>query len=63
MERDPLENEREWRRFLASEVATIKRNQDEMMITMTTIKIKIGFISSIFGAIGAIVVGFVTKKY
>ena len=63
MDKELLENEKEWRRFLAKEVAEIKKNQNDMMVTITTLKIKVGAISSVFGAIGAIIVSFITKKF
>jgi hypothetical protein len=62
MERE-LENEREWRRYLTKQIDEIQQNQNMMLVTMTTLKIKIGAISSVFGAIGAIVVSFVSKKF
>jgi hypothetical protein len=60
--KDLLESEKEWRRFLMSEVQDIKKTQNEMLLTMTTLKIKIGAFSSVFGAIGALAITWITKK-
>lgn len=50
-----LENEKEWRRFLMSEIAEIKKSQQETLVTITTLKLKIGAISMVFGGISSII--------
>jgi hypothetical protein len=66
--REDIENEKEWRRFLMGEIQSIKSSQEnikaqqsDMMTTLTTLKIKIGAISTLFGALGAIVTAWVSK--
>lgn len=53
-----LGNDKEWRKFLLQKMEAIEREQREMIITMTTLKVKLGFISAIFGLVG----GYITKK-
>lgn len=53
-----LGNDKEWRKFLLQKIEAIEKEQREMIITMTTLKVKLGFISAIFGLVG----GYITKK-
>jgi len=53
-----LGNDKEWRKFLLQKMEAIEKEQREMVITMTTLKVKLGFISAIFGLVG----GYITKK-
>ena len=53
-----LGNNKEWRRFLLTKIDTMEREQRDMIITITTLKVKIGFIASVFGLLG----GYLTKK-
>jgi hypothetical protein len=53
-----LGNDKEWRKFLLQKMEAIEKEQREMIITMTTLKVKLGFISAIFGLVG----GYITKK-
>ena len=53
-----LGNDKEWRKFLLQKMDAIEKEQREMVITMTTLKVKLGFISAIFGLVG----GYITKK-
>lgn len=53
-----LGNDKEWRKFLLQKMDAIEKEQREMIITMTTLKVKLGFISAIFGLVG----GYITKK-
>lgn len=53
-----LSNDKEWRRYLLEELKEIKKEQREMVITMTTLKVKLGIISAVFGILG----GYITKK-
>jgi hypothetical protein len=48
-----IENEREWRRHIVSEMQDIKKNQQEILMTITSLKLKIGAISAVFGAIAS----------
>jgi len=57
-----IENEREWRRHLMSEVSDIKKNQQELLVTVTSLKVKIGAISVIFGALGSFIHSLVGPK-
>ena len=53
-----LGNDKEWRKFLLQKMDAIEKEQREIIITMTTLKVKLGFISAIFGLVG----GYITKK-
>ena len=53
-----LGNDKEWRKFLLQKMEAIEKEQREIIITMTTLKVKLGFISAIFGIVG----GYITKK-
>ena len=63
MDKDLLENEREWRRFLSSQISEIQKNQTDMMLMITTLKLKVGAVSSVFGAVGAMVVTWLSKHF
>lgn len=45
-------NEKEWRKYLFKKVEKIEEAQDQMNITITTLKIKYGFMASFFGVVG-----------
>lgn len=70
MERKDIEslvnNESEWRRFILSELAEVKKNQTELLITVTTLKVKFGVIGAVFGslagAIGSMFIDFLKHK-
>lgn len=53
-----LGNDKEWRKYLLTKMEAIEKEQREMIITLTTLKVKLGFISAVFGLIG----GYITKK-
>jgi hypothetical protein len=53
-----LGNDKEWRKFLLQKIEAIEKEQRDMLITLTTLKIKLGFISAVFGLLG----GYITKK-
>ena len=53
-----ISNDKEWRRYLLQKIDDIEKEQKEMIITLTTLKIKLGFISAVFGVLG----GYLTKK-
>lgn len=53
-----LGNDKEWRKYLLSKMEAIEKEQREMIITLTTLKVKLGFISAVFGLLG----GYITKK-
>jgi len=59
MERREVEhlvnNEAEWRRYIMAELSDMKKNQTELLITVTTLKVKFGVIGSVFGAIAGVV--------
>lgn len=48
-----VENEREWRKHIYNRLEAIENKQDKLSDTATTLKVKVGLISTIFGAIGA----------
>jgi len=50
-----IENEKEWRRYLMSEISEIKKSQQETLVTLTTLKLKVGAISMVFGAISSVI--------
>lgn len=54
MERREVEhlvnNEAEWRRYIMAELSELKKNQTELLITVTTLKVKFGLIGTVFGA-------------
>lgn len=55
MERRDIEglihNESEWRRFILAELAEVKKNQTDLLVTVTTLKVKFGLIGAVFGSI------------
>jgi hypothetical protein len=53
-----LGNDKEWRKYLLMKMEAIEKEQREMIITLTTLKVKLGFISAVFGLLG----GYITKK-
>lgn len=53
-----LNNDKEWRRYLLEELKEIRKEQRDMIVTMTTLKVKLGVISAVFGLLG----GYITKK-
>jgi hypothetical protein len=53
-----LGNDKEWRKFLLSKMEVIEKEQREIIISLTTLKVKLGFISAVFGILG----GYITKK-
>jgi len=53
-----LGNDKEWRKYLLTKMEAIEKEQREMIITLTTLKVKLGFISAVFGLLG----GYITKK-
>lgn len=54
MERREVEhlvnNEAEWRRYIMAELSELKKNQTELLITVTTLKVKFGLIGVVFGS-------------
>jgi hypothetical protein len=62
MNKDLLESEREWRRYLVEKVEKIESSQTDMLLTLTTLKVKVGAFSSLFGAVGAMFVTWISKK-
>lgn len=48
-----LDNEKEWRSHILERLDRIEKKQDLISETATTLKVKVGLISTIFGAIGA----------
>lgn len=48
-----LENEAEWRRYIVNKLDTIEREQKNLLVVTTTLKVKIGIASTLFGAVGA----------
>lgn len=70
MERREVEhlvnNESEWRRFILSELAEVKKNQTELLVTVTTLKVKFGMIGAVFGslagAIASLIIDIVKHK-
>lgn len=63
MERREVEhlvnNESEWRRFILSELAEVKKNQTELLVTVTTLKVKFGMIGAVFGSLAGAVASLV----
>jgi hypothetical protein len=57
-----IENEMEWRRHLLKKMEGIEKEQRGMLLTLTTLKLKIGAISSVFGLIGGLVMNYFHKK-
>ena len=53
-----LSNDKEWRKYLLTKMEAIEKEQRETIITLTTLKVKLGFISAVFGLLG----GYITKK-
>lgn len=45
-------NEKEWRKHILRELSEVKKSQSDMLITVTTLKIKFGMIGGVFGTIG-----------
>lgn len=57
-----VRNEAKWREFMIRKIEKIEKDQTDMVVTMTTLKLKIGFISGIFGAVAGFVGTLLTKK-
>lgn len=57
-----VKNEEKWREFLIRKIEKIEKDQSDMVVTVTTLKIKIGLISGGFGALTGLIAGLVTKK-
>jgi hypothetical protein len=57
-----LGNEREWRKFLMSEIKDLRHEVAQINITVTTLKIKIGLASSFFGFLAGALATVISKK-
>lgn len=57
-----VKNEAKWREFMIRKIEQIEKDQNAMVVTMTTIKIKIGFISGIFGTVAGLTASIMAKK-
>lgn len=57
-----IKNEAKWREFMIRKIEQIEKHQNAMDVTMTTMKIKIGFISGIFGTVAGLAASFMAKK-
>lgn len=51
-----VSNDKEWRELILTKIDKIEDNQVNMLVTITTLKVKFGIIGSAFGFIGGAVV-------
>jgi hypothetical protein len=56
-----IDNEREWRKHILSRMEKHDAQLDILQETATTLKVKIGFIGTIFGFLGGII-GIIIEK-
>lgn len=64
-----IDNEKEWRRFLMSEVKDIKDSQDSIMemihmsnISISNLKLKMGMLSATIGLFAGVIASWITSK-
>lgn len=57
-----LENDKEWRRHILKKISSIEDDQQDMLVTMTTLKVRFGLISGVFGTIAGTIAGFIADK-
>lgn len=64
-----VSNDQEWRRFMLEEIKEVKRSQHDLMKVVTSerlelnaLKVKVGFIAGIAGAVAGWLGHFATKK-
>lgn len=57
-----VKNETKWREYMIRKIEKIEKDQNDMVVTMTTLKIKIGLISGGFGALTGLVSTLIAKK-
>jgi hypothetical protein len=60
-----IENEKEWRRYQLKKLESIDKRLSALEITATTLKMRVGVISAVFGALGSgvisLIIAVVTK--
>jgi hypothetical protein len=57
------ENDREWRQLLLSEIKSLRQEQKDILVALTTVKIKIGLLSSFFGSISGVVTAIIAAIF
>lgn len=57
-----VSNDREWRKFLLSEIRDIKKEQGEMSLEMNTLKVKVAVFSSVFGTVFGAATAWIVSK-
>ena len=50
-----VSNDREWRKFLITEIRELRKEQGETALTVNTLKVKVGFISAFIGFVAGII--------
>lgn len=55
-----VSNDKEWRELILTKIDKIETSQVNMLVTITTLKVKFGIIGSAFGFIGGAVVSLIT---
>lgn len=58
-----ISNEKEWRKHTLEEMRELRKTQLELLVTVSTLKVKVGFISGVFGAITGAIATVLSKKF
>lgn len=58
-----ISNEKEWRKHTLEEMRELRKTQQELLITVSTLKVKVGLISGIFGTIAGALATMFSKKF
>ena len=53
--------EKEWRQNLMQEIHIIKKEQREILVAVTTLKVKIGIVGGFFGMLSGLVTALITS--
>jgi hypothetical protein len=54
-----INNEAEWRRHILLDLTAMKNNQTDLLVTVTTLKVKFGMIGAVFGSVAGTVAALV----
>lgn len=57
-----IENEREWRRYLMSEIECIKKQQIKLTQSVSNLKIKVAFLASAWSIIVSLLIAYAQNR-
>jgi hypothetical protein len=57
-----IDNDREWRKYILKKMEKIEEDQQSMLVTMTTLKLKYGVIATIFGGLSSAAVTYAMSR-